>query len=631
MVLNIILILFVVGAILFDFRTTRYLQITSQTRAIINLRRRLKPAVIIFIALMIFVMYKSQNTYSTLTQGLALAFVLLIVKINYFNKPMIVVNEKNVSMGLGQIPTEAISGFTLNQKGQLVITIQGLKREFKFTPKAKEDYDTVLYCAEELNIGSAREVIQKHRLGQIVSQARGVFPLSGIIKDYDWGGKKYIAQQLGMPSQTIAEVWYGTHPAGVSTLTIPGDLVEACSNRFYTKHPEQTRVKINPDEDYQIYLNYNVAYGQPLLQNQPANAQPEGLPFLMKMLDVARPLSIQIHPTKQQAEMGFEAEDKAGINLRSKTRTFVDRNHKPEFALALTDMYLLHGMDSKENVLAKLAGKPALEKLHAYIAGFETVGQAYKALFTASKQGLQEYLGNHLRTVLDLYSPLIERQLATDDIVANNCDIDGLEANKANLDPDYWLAFTFVSQQMSEDNLDVGLLSFYFLNLVKLNAYEGIFQEANVPHAYLRGRLVEVMATSDNVVRGGLTTKHINTDLYLRLVNEQTITPKVYAKGAYNNLPVEEFTVDLVHVHNQQKFTTTNAAVGFVLSGQGNLAYIDQLNEERKFKVKPYHALFMSVDQEFTYQDKDGKALTMVVAKVNKLPAAWLNETSNKK
>ncbi|RIY32899.1 mannose-6-phosphate isomerase, class I [Psittacicella hinzii] len=611
MITKILLIIIVVGAILLDYRTNKYLKVTEQARAVINLKRKLRPFTLVFIALMIFTIYKAHGTYDMFTQTLAFITILLVTKISYLNPKRIVVNQDKVATEFGEIPIEAISMFTLDQDSNLVIQINGLQRSFKFKPKKQEDYDAILYCAEKLNIGNAREVVQKHRLAQIAAKAKGVFPLSGTVKDYDWGGQSYLAHLLNLPKQQIAEIWYGTHPSGQSAITIKGFQVKELTDRFYKEHPEQDPIEVDATQDYNVLLNYNIAYGQPLRAQETDNTRKEGLPFLFKILDVARPLSIQIHPDKETAEKGFASEEKLGISLTSSTRTFKDENHKPEFGMALTDMYLLHGFDSKENVLKKLEGKPALAQLKEFIQERD-LAQAYKELFTKSKAELKELLAAHIETVVNLYDPLIERQLSAEDITTYNQTHDGLSVEQANLDPDYWLAFTYKSLCMEPDNLDVGLISFYIFNLVKLEANQGIYQDAGVPHAYLRGRLVEVMANSDNVVRGGLTTKHINTELYLRLVDTTTVIPKIYQAGEYD-LPSQEFTYKVVDLKDNDNFKTENASVWYVLEGQGQVEYFDQARIPQRVEITANHAYFASVDCMITFKGGNAKVVIATV------------------
>lgn len=625
MFLNIILIIMILGAVFFDFRTMRYLR-TNHTNllAVVNLKRALRPFTLIFIALMGFVLFKNQDE-TIFTQSLVVVFVLLVIKMTYLNPKRIVVTETSVNMALGEIPVEAISLFTITPEGKLAIKIHGINRLFTFTPRAKEDYDTILKCAEEYNIGQARDIIQKHRLAQITAEVKGVFPLSGTIKDYDWGGKSYLAKQMGLEEQQIAEVWYGTHPAGLSSVTLPGSMVEESLLKFYTKHPEQSRIEVNPKQDYSVLLNFMLAYGQPILANQAnlvkSKENPDELPFLFKTLDVARPLSIQIHPTKDVAIKGYAAEDKAGINLNSSNRTFKDRNHKPEMALALSDLYLLHGMDSKENILAKLEGKPALTKLRDFIANAESVGQAYKQLFTASKEELKDYLAEHLQTALAVYSELIEKQLDLKNIIDDQVDTDDHLAQTALLDPDYWMAFTYSSLCMEDDNLDVGLLSFYMLNLVKVVPGQAIFQGPNLPHAYLRGRLVEVMANSDNVVRGGLTTKHINTELYLKLVDTKPMTPRIYENNELEQIPSQEWSFEVIRLTDGESYIPTNAMVALFMRGNGNLTYSHSPEQQYKTPVKPWNAVFVSAGQKFSF--KGDKQVLMFAAQAKVLPDVY--------
>ena len=146
-----------------------------------------------------------------------------------------------------------------------------------------------------------------------------IYRLTGQVQHYAWGGKNYIASLIGLYSakdQPCAEWWLGAHtsaPSEIEDVTGKQSLIE-----FLLQNP--------------------TALGQ-------ASRQQFGdeLPYLLKILDVEKPLSIQLHPTKAQAEKGFEAENAKGVALTDSTRTYKDRNHKPEMMIALSDFWLLHG------------------------------------------------------------------------------------------------------------------------------------------------------------------------------------------------------------------------------------------------------------------------------------------------
>ena len=175
-------------------------------------------------------------------------------------------------------------------------------------------------------------------------------------------------------------------------------------------------------------------------------------------------LSIQSHPNKKQAEIGFAKENKEGIPLDAKHRIFKDDNHKPELMMALSDFWLLHGFKSIADIKQTIAETPEFSTL-AYrledgIKGF------YTYLLNMSQ-------GEVTASLTSLRIRLLESEIE----------------DKSH--PDYW-----AKQAFEDYGYDKGIFSIYFYNLVYLRPGQGIYQEAGVPHAYLGGQNVEIMANS---------------------------------------------------------------------------------------------------------------------------------------
>ena len=357
-----------------------------------------------------------------------------------------------------------------------------------------------------------------------------IYRLTGQVQHYAWGGKDYIASLIGLNSakdQPCAEWWLGAHPSApseIENVTGKQSLIE--------------------------FLSQNLtALGQ-------ASRQQFGdeLPYLLKILDVEKPLSIQLHPTKDQAEKGFEAENAKGVALTDGTRTYKDRNHKPEMMIALSDFWLLHGFKTKSQLLATLNTRPSLQSL-AEKLGKQSLAEFYADVMLADQSTLANWL-----------LPIIE---------ANQQSYKNGELELDN--PDYWVLYTMEAMAISPEKLDAGLVCFYLFNIVHLKEGEGIFQDAGIPHAYLRGQNVELMACSDNVIRGGLTPKYVDIVELLKIVDCREVTPQIISAASQNQseftykTPVKDFALAQIRIEPQQHTELNFQSAGILLVMQGEL------------------------------------------------------------
>lgn len=343
-----------------------------------------------------------------------------------------------------------------------------------------------------------------------------IYPLRGAYQHYAWGGTQFLAELTERPDlvgQPSAELWFGDHPAA----------------------PAQVY-----DGEWQA-LNQWLPQHQQVFAKTTAQA-PQQLPFLLKLLDVAAPLSIQVHPNKAQAQAGFAREEAAGVALHDPARLYRDDNHKPEMMVALSDFWLLHGFAPLDYIAAQLATRPSLQPLQAWI----------------QRDGLAAAYGRILRsdahTVAQWLLPLLQQTPPND---PNN--------------PDYWLHETVRIMDMPVAQLDAGLLSFYLLNLVYLQAGQGIEQLAQLPHAYLRGQNIEIMARSDNVLRAGLTPKTVAVDELLRVIIAQSITPHILPAAQHSGWheypsSVDDFSLSVLHCAAGAHDTYHSPAVSIVLA-----------------------------------------------------------------
>ncbi len=234
-----------------------------------------------------------------------------------------------------------------------------------------------------------------------------------------------------------------------------------------------------------------------ILGSKVANRFEDRLPFLFKVLDVREMLSIQVHPTKKAAEAGFAREEADGPERDAPDRNYRDDNHKPELGVALSDFYLLHGFQSADQISRTLESVP----------GWETLGATLR---TDGVAGLYAYVMKASQAEVDTLLEPLAREL------------DGNTYEKS--DPAFWAKRAF-EQYMVDGHYDRGIFSVYWFNLVHLRPGEGIFQDAGIPHAYLEGACLELMANSDNVLRGGLTPKHIDVPELMKNTRFEEVLP----------------------------------------------------------------------------------------------------------
>ncbi len=307
-----------------------------------------------------------------------------------------------------------------------------------------------------------------------------VFKLLGKIQHYAWGGTLFIPRLLDIrdpEGKPFAEYWMGAHDNASAEIVI---------------HDQQT-VKLN---------TYIQAFKKETLGDKVAQRFGR-LPYLLKILDVKDMLSIQVHPTKINAEKEFANEQQKAIPLNAPHRNYKDDNHKPELMLALSEFWLLHGFKSKEALTQILK---STDELGFLLPVFENGG--YKSLYKTVMELEQSKVNEILQPLLDKIIPRYQNnQLQKDD-------------------ENFWAARAAVTYN-EPGKIDRGIFSIYIFNLVNLHPGEAVFQDAGLPHAYLEGQNVEIMANSDNVLRGGLTPKHIDVGELLKHIQFEVTVPDI--------------------------------------------------------------------------------------------------------
>ncbi len=301
------------------------------------------------------------------------------------------------------------------------------------------------------------------------------------VRHYDWGTRDFIPRLCGREptSRPEAELWFGDHadsPAGV--------VLESGSLG--------TRASCPPPDP--IPLDRLIADRQDEVLGPGATGA--ALPFLTKILSAARPLSIQAHPNREQAVRGFAAETTGAHPVAAAHRNYRDPNHKPELLYALTPFSALSGFRPAAEAAQFLAAL-GLEQLRPHVQRLESEGAvAYRPLLEA--------LHRHARTDLAPAARGAARHAST---------VGSADCREAM----HWVAR--IATHHPTDPLVVAPL---FLRLVHLEPGEALFTGPGVPHSYLEGSALEVMANSDNVLRLGLTSKRVDAGELLDILTYET-------------------------------------------------------------------------------------------------------------
>lgn len=362
-----------------------------------------------------------------------------------------------------------------------------------------------------------------------------IYKCSGTIQHYAWGGIHFIPTLLGVENnekKPYAEYWLGSHPSASAKLENDGQLLS------WYELMRQEPVKHLGKKVYE-------KFGE--------------LPYLFKVLDVKEMLSIQVHPTKEEAIKGFEREDAQGVPINAPNRNYKDRNHKPEVMVALSNFWLLHGF-KKENELKNVL--QSIPEFASLLPVFKKDG--YYGLYKTAMELPTEETDKML-------TPLIERELQ--------------KAHQKS-EPGYWVKKLY-ENGFEAMNIDRGIFSIYFFNIVELQPGQAIFQGAGVPHAYLEGQNVELMANSDNVLRGGLTPKHIDVPELLKHISFEGIEPDILYPSVSDSgeinypLPVEDFAISAIQLQKGQEYKALSASAEILLVMSGGVTVNKQLQCKR--------------------------------------------------
>jgi len=311
--------------------------------------------------------------------------------------------------------------------------------------------------------------------------------LRNAVRPYAWGSRTAIAELLGGPipaPHPQAELWLGAHPADPSVLLhadgAQTSLLEA----------------LGADPDRHLGTRCAQRWGG-------------RLPFLLKVLAAEEPLSLQAHPSAAQAAEGFAREEARGIARDAPERNYTDPNHKPELICALTEFHALAGFRDPARTVELLTAldTPQIAPYRALLAA-EPNDDGLRALFTTWITMPQPAVERLLAAILDACIALLHRTARSDGRSSTRtCGCDHRNECRVVLE----LAEAYPG--------DVGVLAALLLNRVVLTPGQAMYLPAGNLHTYLRGTAVEISANSDNVLRGGLTAKHVDVPELLRVLD----------------------------------------------------------------------------------------------------------------
>ncbi len=337
-----------------------------------------------------------------------------------------------------------------------------------------------------------------------------MWQLQNAVRHYPWGSHTVIPELLGLPSpadRPHAELWMGAHPDEPSVRSDGVPLDKAIS-----AEPE---LLLGPD----VLDRFGPR-----------------LPFLMKVLAADQPLSLQAHPTNEQAAAGFAAEEAAGVPRDAATRTFKDPYHKPEILLALTPVDALCGF------------RPVEESLHC-LAKLQ-VPELKPTIAALARGGLRAAIPQLLALAPDHRDGLVSAvaEAAAGFVAAH--------------DPEFINTYRWAASLAQTYPGDPGVVISLMCNHLTLEPGEAVFLPAGNLHAYLSGAGVEVMASSDNVLRGGLTGKHVDLAALIEVLDftdgrVPVLHPVLGPGGLRYPVPVEDFDLTRCQLDDQAGTLTT--------------------------------------------------------------------------
>ena len=378
--------------------------------------------------------------------------------------------------------------------------------------------------------------------------------LKNTIQEYAWGSTEAIPDLLGRKNperKTQAELWMGAHPKAPSLIQHNGQWVSFAE--LIAKNPVEVLGK-------RVARKFN-----------------DRLPYLFKVLAAAKPLSIQAHPDLNQAREGFQRENAQKIPLGGPNRNYRDDNHKPECICALTRFWALSRFRKISGILSYFE-KLNLRRLGTELADFKN---------EPTPNGLKRFYTSLMTQDLNRQKRIVDDALK---------QARGFESE----DP----VFKWMLNLAEEYPDDIGVLSPILLNLICLEPGQAMFLDAGELHAYLEGMGIELMANSDNVLRGGLTPKHVDVSELLRILKfeDRDITLLKPVKSIANERiyrsPAAEFMLSVITLKRGAVYQSqVNRSVEILICTRGKVIITD-LSDLTETQIPPGESVLVPASVE---------------------------------
>jgi mannose-6-phosphate isomerase len=338
-----------------------------------------------------------------------------------------------------------------------------------------------------------------------------IYRLKNPVQNYPWGSTTDIPKLLGAGNpdhEPVAELWLGAHPKAPSTVL--------------------------SEQGEQSLLDLIEAEPEAILGADTVDRFGPRLPFLLKVLAAEKALALQVHPTRDEAKDGFEKENALGIRLDAPERNYLDRNHKPEMFCALEPFECLAGFRSIGQIATELRSL----RLTTFAEEIDNIGQS------RSIDGLKRLF----ESMMLLESE--RKELFVREVVEKAAASKGVR-------------YRWIVELNRQYPGDIGVVSPLFLKLLHLRPGQAVYLEPGTVHAYLRGVAIELMSNSDNVVRGGLSVRHVDILEFLKILqfNEspvEPINPKKLSRGAeVYEIPTSDFCLYRIRLNRGVKYESS--------------------------------------------------------------------------
>lgn len=465
---------------------------------------------------------------------------------------VIVNNDRQTALKLGGDPGFVSHGMPARDRVRTVRSLACVDAAFEAVDEDESVCETLRLLHPDVfanggrSTATAREAEVCRELGIEMIEGLGieVLTLTPFTQHYDWGKPRteslvaaLAGQKMPTPSgqaRPFAELWMGDHPSG----------------------PASVKAKEEGESDFCLRKTFSRT---PSLLG-PKLADEAKLPFLLKVLSIEKALSIQAHPDRALAERLH----------RERPNVYKDPNHKPEIGIALTDFEALCGFRPVAEIahflkavpeFSAMVGPAAAEQLRAAAGDVSLEPAALKAAYSHMMHTADDVVREQLLRLLERTAqPLPE------------------EDQPAGLST----CIMLVHRLHKQFGVDIGIFSVFFFNYAKMGVGECLYMPQNTPHAYLSGDIVECMATSDNVVRGGLTAKYKDIEVLCEMLvyrggTPPRIEPVEQAPGVllYADSELKEFQVTHIRLAAKTRrrscFSNLSPAIAFACRGTGHV------------------------------------------------------------